>query len=73
MQKILKVFIKDNCVNCKSQEFLNFLKQKEKEGYKIEKYNIDTNDGIAEMALYGIVKYSTPIVYDEFTNKVIYD
>lgn len=71
----VKFFYKNDCPNCPPAK--ETVKQLMEAGYSIEEFNLDTSDGLAESAYYGIL--STPsilivndedLILEEFRSKI---
>ena len=65
----VKIFTKKQCPKCPAaQEIGNHLK---KEGVMVIDYDLETVDGLAEAAFYGVMSTPTIIVEDEEDNEVM--
>ena len=65
---LVKIFWKSNCPKCPSAK--NVGSELKEEGIDVINYNLDTLDGLAEGAYYGVMATPTLIVEDEEENYI---
>ncbi len=64
----VKVFVKDGCGKCPAaKDVAGVLKS---EGFEVHEYGLDTAEGMAEGAFYGIMSTPTMLIVDAAENPV---
>lgn len=64
----LKVFWKEQCPNCITAK--NLAKECENAGKKVEYYNVETSDGLAEGSFYNVLSTPTLVITDTTDNYI---
>ncbi len=65
---LVKIFTMKECPKCGAAK--KFKKQLEKEGVKVEVYDIKTPDGLAEASFYGIMGTPSVVVVDDENKEI---
>ncbi len=65
---VIKLFVQSTCVKCPQAKQMGTVLQQE--GYRVEEYDVETADGLAEASFYSVQATPTFILEDQDENTV---